>query len=29
MFDIGYGSAMAIASWAFTMALCLVMFRQL
>ena len=29
MFDIGYGSAMAIASWAFTMALCMVMFRQL
>jgi multiple sugar transport system permease protein len=29
MFDIGYGSAMAIVSWAFTMALCLVMFRQL
>jgi len=29
MFDIGYGSAMAIVSWAVTMALCLVMFRQL
>jgi multiple sugar transport system permease protein len=29
MFDIGYGSSMAIVSWAFTMILCLVMFRQL
>jgi multiple sugar transport system permease protein len=29
MFDIGYGSAMAIVSWAVTMALCMVMFRQL
>ncbi len=29
MFDIGYGSAMAIVSWAFTMILCMIMFRQL
>jgi len=29
MFDIGYGSAMAIVSWAFTMILCMLMFRQL
>jgi multiple sugar transport system permease protein len=29
MFDIGYGSAMAIVSLAFTIALCLIMFRQL
>jgi multiple sugar transport system permease protein len=29
MFDIGYGSAMAIVSWAFTMILCLLIFRQL
>ncbi len=29
MFDIGYGSAMAIVSLAFTIALCLLMFRQL
>ena len=28
-FDIGYGSAMAIVSWAVTMVLCLIMFRQL
>lgn len=29
MFDIGYGSAMAIVSLAFTIALCLIMFRYL
>jgi len=29
MFDIGYGSAMAVVSWAATMVLCLLMFRQL
>ena len=28
-FDIGYGSAMAVFSWAITMALCLIMYRQL
>jgi len=29
MFDIGYGSTMAVVSWAVTMAMCMVMFRQL
>ena len=29
MFDIGYGSAMAVFSWALTMILCMLMFRQL